>query len=465
MKLTFLGANETVTGSMTLLEANNSKILIDTGLFQGHRELEKLNYSNFPFNPQEIDHIVVTHAHLDHIGRLPLLVRNGFRGEIHATPATLDIARIMLLDAQKVMEEEAEHQTKRGLRRGEEPVIPLYDLEDVFMTIRLFSKGERYGEQFSLGEGIQAVFRDAGHILGSSFLSLSIREDNKDKNLIFSGDLGNYDKPIVRNPEPPHLYDPIWVQIESTYGDRLHKSIKESIAEFKEAILDTFERGGNVVIPTFALERAQDILYYLREFYESGELPKCHIFLDSPLAISATHIFRIHPECYDDETKELFREHRDPFQIPYLQFTRTAAASRKINEIKRKAIIMAGSGMCTGGRVKHHLKHNLWRKESSVIFVGYQAKGTLGREIVDGAEEVTIYGETVAVKAKIYIISGFSSHADQQGLMDWLQRIKGEPTVGIVHGEPDSQSALQKRIEGELKLKTIIPKYEQSIVI
>lgn len=465
MKLTFLGAAETVTGSMTLLEANGAKILIDAGMFQGEHELEEQNLDSLPLSPKEIDHIVLTHSHLDHVGRLPLLVKNGFKGEIHATPATLDIARIILFDSQKVMEEEAEHLTRRKLRRGGEPVEPLYSTEDVFLTTALFGKGENYGEHFSLGGGISGVFRDAGHILGSAFLSLVVKENGAEKHLIFSGDLGNYDKPIVRDPEPPHLEDPIWTQIESTYGDRLHKSIKESVNELREAITDTFKAGGNVVIPSFALERAQDILYYLREFYEAGELPKCNVFLDSPLAISATNIFRMHKECYDEEAHELFREHKDPFQFPYLEFTRTVAASRKINEIKKNAIIIAGSGMCTGGRVKHHLKHNLWRKESSVIFVGFQAKGTLGRKIINGAEEVTIYGEPIAVKAKIYTINGFSSHADQQGLMGWLSRIKGNPTVGIVHGEPEAQEVLQKKIKEELGFKTKIPKYEETIEI
>jgi len=461
IKIKFLGATGTVTGSMYLFDVDGRKFLLESGLFQGPRELEERNYREFNFDPAEIEYIILTHGHLDHIGILPRLVREGFTGEIVTTPATRDIASIMLIDAAKIQEEEAYSISKRNMRKGLPPVAPLYDSGDAVLTLRHFTKMVNYGETFTIFDSVKVTFRDAGHILGSSFIEMEFENGKK---LVFSGDLGNYNKPIVRDPDSPVMKDADFVIMETTYGNREHRSIEESVAELREAIIDTFERGGNVIIPSFALERAQDILYYLREFYEEGSLPEgVQVFLDSPLAISATHIFRAHPECFDDETRELIKRHRDPFSFPGLKFTRSVEESKKINNIKSGAIIIAGSGMCTGGRIKHHLKHNLWREEASVVFVGYQARGTLGRDIVDGKEKVTIYGEEVRVRARVYTINGFSSHAGRDGLLNWALKFEN-PEFFLVHGEHESQEAFASLLR-EHKRSVTIPGYGEEITI
>ncbi len=455
VKIKFLGAAGTVTGSMYLFDVDGRKFLLESGMFQGEHEIEERNYNEFPFDPAEIEYVIITHGHLDHLGLVPKLVAEGFNGEIITTPATRDIASIMLLDAAKLQEEEAYALSKRNERRGLPPVEPLYDVSDAVMSLSKFTKIVHYSRPLTLFDSIEITFRDAGHILGSAFVEMNFKNGPK---FVFSGDLGNYNKPIVRDPDAPVMKDADYVMMETTYGDRVHKSVEESVRELKEAIQDTFERGGNVIIPSFALERAQDILYFLREFYEQGELPKgTKVFLDSPLAISATRIFKAHPECYDDEARELLKEHKDPFTFPGLRFTRSVEESKKINDIKSGAIIIAGSGMCTGGRVKHHLKHNLWRKESSVVFVGYQARGTLGRKIIEGHESVIIYGEEVKVRAKVYTINGFSSHAGKDGLLDWARKFD-DPTFVLVHGEPESREAFAKSLEAERK-RTFIPEY------
>jgi len=459
MKIKVLGAAKTVTGSCYLMEYENKKILVDCGMFQGHDE--RLNYEPFGFEPAELDMVLLTHAHLDHSGRLPKLVREGFEGRILSTSATLDLARIMLLDAAKLQEEEAETTSRRNLRRGMEPVEPLYDVSDAIETISFFGPGVQYDTRMEIYPGLYVTFRDAGHILGSSFLEI----EADGKKLIFSGDLGNRDKPIVRDPESPKLHDVDHIFIESTYGNRLHKSIEESKHELLNAIKDTFERGGNVIIPSFAIERAQDLLYFIREFKEIGEISKdTKVFLDSPLAIQATKIFRAHRECFDNEANELLKQHKDPFNFPGLVITRNVEASKEINKIKSGAIIIAGSGMCTGGRIKHHLKHNLWREECSVVFVGFQAKGTLGREIVDGKDEVEIYGERIKVRAKIYTINGFSAHADRDILLDWLDKTNPRGVVHPVHGEEETINIFEKSIN-ELGYKTHVPNLGETIEI
>ena len=459
MKIKVLGAAKTVTGSCYLIEYQDKKILVDCGMFQGHDE--HLNYEPFGFEPSELDMVFLTHAHLDHSGRLPKLVREGFEGRILSTSATLDLARIMLLDAAKLQEEEAETTSRRNLRRGMEPVELLYDVGDAIETISFFGPGVKYDTRLEIYPGLYVTFRDAGHILGSSFLEI----EADGKRLIFSGDLGNRDKPIVRDPESPKLHDVDHIFIESTYGNRLHKSIEESKHELLNAIKDTFERGGNVIIPSFAIERAQDLLYFIREFKETGEISRdTKVFLDSPLAIQATKIFRAHRECFDDEANELLKQHKDPFNFPGLVITRNVEASKEINKIESGAIIIAGSGMCTGGRVKHHLKHNLWREECSVIFVGFQAKGTLGREIVDGKDEVEIYGERIKVRAKIYTINGFSAHADRDILLDWLAKTNPRGVVHPVHGEEETINIFEKSIN-ELGYKTYVPNLAETIEI
>jgi metallo-beta-lactamase family protein len=460
MEISFLGACGTVTGSMYLVTTDKKrKILVDSGIFQG--EWEDLNHSSFPFDPYEIDYVILTHAHLDHIGRLPKLVKEGFEGKILGTPATLDLARIILMDAAKLQSEEFETQKKRNDRKGIETREPLYTLEDAIATMSYFKPISGYDKEIEILEGVTITWRDAGHILGSAFLEMTI-DGHK---LVFSGDLGNRNKPIIRDPESIKMKDAELIVVESTYGSRLHKSIEESKEEFLNALKETLPKG-NVVIPSFAIERAQDLLYYIREFKEEGLLSKdVKVFLDSPLAISATNIFRAHKECFDDEARELLKQKRDLFSFPNLFFTRSKEASMEINNIKSGAIIIAGSGMCTGGRIKHHLKHNLWREECAVIFVGYQAAGTLGRRIVDGEEEVEIYGETVKVSAKIYTINGFSAHADQQEILDWVSSVDKNTKVVVTHGEEVERDALAEKLK-ELGFNEILkPKLKDVITL
>ena len=439
MKLSFHGADQGVTGSCHMVECAGKRILIDCGLYQGGRELDEENTNAFGFDPAAIDYLLLTHAHLDHCGRIPLLASRGFQGEIITTAASRELARLVMLDSAHLNEEEARYRNRRAGRneRQHDAAVPLYTVLDALNALEFFGRSAHYGQPLALAPGIQATFFDAGHILGSASVLLELEERGKHHRLLFSGDLGLSGRPILRDPTPPPKADA--VIMETTYGDRQHKQLSPSIEELYQAINDTLRRGGNVVIPTFALERAQEILYYLREGVENRELPaSIPVFLDSPMAISATEIFRRHPECYDEETRELFRAGRDPFQLPELRFTRETAESMAINRIRGGAVIMAGSGMCTGGRVRHHLKHNLGRQDCSIVFVGYAAEGTLARRIVDGAKTVHIFGDAFPVNAHIHTIGGFSAHAGQTELLDWHRHTGDPETTYLVHGEPNS---------------------------
>jgi len=423
------GASREVTGSCHQVECGSRSLLIDCGMFQGGKEADRANEAPFGFDPSRIDALLLTHAHLDHCGRLPLLVRRGFRGRIFATAATIDLARIILLDAAGLQEEDAKRERCRGRRHGGKDAQPLFTLDDVFRTLDYFSP-VAYGRAVDVAPGFRARFVDAGHILGSASIMLDVL--GGEKTILFSGDIGGSGHPLLRDatPAPPADY----VVMETTYGDRLHRPLEQSVAELYEAINTTLERGGNVIIPTFALERAQEVLYYLKRGRETGELPKrMSIFLDSPMAISATETFRRHPECFGQAFLTALRE-GDPFDIPGLHFTRDTSESMAINQIKSGAVILAGSGMCTGGRVRHHLKHNLWCEKSSIVFVGYAAEGTLARRIIDGAHEVRIFDEAIQVRAGIWTINGFSAHADQRGLLAWLGSHPRRQVL-LVHGE------------------------------
>ena len=444
MKLSFHGAARSVTGSCHLLEAAGRRILVDCGLIQGSRDTEEENEAAFGFEPGAIDIVLLTHAHLDHCGRLPLLVKRGFRGEIIATPATRDLARLILLDAAHLQEEDARRRQRRGHRHGKGEVeAPLYTLLDVFDTLDHFGRHAEYGAVIELAPGLHVRFFDAGHILGSASVLIEIEDEAR--RLLFSGDLGNAGRPLLAPPSTPAAAD--IVVMESTYGDRLHRPYPASVEELYEAIAATFQRGGNVIIPTFALERAQEILFALRQGIERSCLPpSMSVFLDSPLAIGATEIFRRYPRLYSAEVAGLFSHNRDPFSFAGLHFVRETADSIAINRVTGGAVIMAGSGMCTGGRVRHHLRHNLWRPEASIVFIGFAAQGTLARRIIDGAPEITLFGEPVAVRAQVHTINGFSAHADQQELIDWHAHIAGVQQTFLVHGEEAAMSALAEKL-------------------
>ena len=414
--------------------------MIDCGLYQGSRELDEENGEPFGFDAASIDYVLLTHAHLDHCGRLPLLTKRGFRGEIITTSASRELTRLVLLDAAYLMEEAARHRARwggQGDTKGDTKQ-PLYSTLDALNCLDNFGRTATYAEVLEVAPGVSATFIDAGHILGSACIFLQLSETGHSTSVLFSGDLGNAGRLLLRSPAtPPHAVN---VVMETTYGDRLHKPLGPSIDELFEAITATFKRGGNVIIPTFAVERAQELLYFLNEGIGKGRLAKSTpVFLDSPMAISATEIFHRHPECFEPATARLFQDGHDPLGLPGLHFTREAAESVALNNIHGGAIIMAGSGMCTGGRVRHHLQHNLDRANSAIVFVGYAATGTLARRIIDGAKQVKIFGEDVPVRARIYTINGFSAHADQAELLAW-QKQTGAKRTFLVHGEENSMN-------------------------
>ncbi len=451
MKLSFHGADRGVTGSCHLIECAGRRILIDCGMYQGGREMEQENAASFGFEPADIDYVLLTHAHLDHCGRLPLLAERGFSGEIVATAATRELARLVMLDAAHVHEEDARHWAHgHGHDRRAHSAEPLYSVADAFRVQGLFRRTAIYDQPVELAQGIRATFLDAGHILGSASILLELEEQGRRRSVLFSGDLGNAGRPMLRDPVTPQHADV--VVMETTYGDRLHKAYGPSVQEFYQAITDTFKRGGNVLIPAFALERAQEILYLLREAIENGTLHRStRVFLDSPMAISATEIFERHTECYDAATAKLFRDGRDPFSLPRLYFTRSTAESIEINSIAGGAVILAGSGMCTGGRILDHLRHNLGREECSVIFVGYAAAGTLARRLIDGEKEVWVRGEEMPVRARIHTINSFSAHADQAELLAWHKRI-GATRTFLVHGEEEAMSRFAPLLNGKVEM-------------
>jgi metallo-beta-lactamase family protein len=449
VKISFHGADHGVTGSCHLIECAGRRVLIDCGMYQGGRELEEENGEPFGFDPRQIDYVLLTHAHLDHCGRLPLLVKRGFKGEIITTAATRELARLVMLDAAHLQEEEARHRNHGHAHHGKhsQERTSLYSILDAFYTLDFFGRSAAYEQPLDIAPGIRATFLDAGHILGSASILLEIEENGKRRSVLFSGDLGNAGRPLLRDPVTPRMADV--VVMETTYGDRLHKPFAPSLEEFYAAIAGTFRRGGNVIIPTFALERAQEILYFLRDGVEQGRLPRTlQVFLDSPMAISATEIFEHHPECYEPETAALFHAGRDPFHLQGLRFTRETPDSMEINHIAGGAVIMAGAGMCTGGRIRHHLQHNLGRPECSVVFVGYAASGTLARRLIDGAREVRIYGEPVPVRAQIHTINSFSAHADQAELLAWHRKIGGAKRTFLVHGDEQVMTRFAALLEG-----------------
>ncbi|MDD5763782.1 MAG: MBL fold metallo-hydrolase [Candidatus Bipolaricaulis anaerobius] len=440
MKLTFAGAAGTVTGSCFHLEVGDLRILIDCGMFQGPPELEARNTAPFPFDPKGVDWLVLTHGHLDHLGLVPRLFREGFRGRGICTRPTRDIAHAMLMDAARIQEEEGED--------------ALYTAADALASLDLFGTQLEYGEEIALNGDVRLRFHDAGHILGAAFVELHA----EGKTVVFSGDLGNRGKPLVEDPSYPPKAD--IVVLESTYGNREHPPLEASVAELRDAIVDALAAGGNVVIPSFALERTQEVLYLLFRLWQERRIPSCPIYLDSPLATQATRIFERYSERFPAPARRLFQRREDPFDFELLEYTLTRQASKKIGE-DSGAIIIAGSGMCTGGRVLYHLRDNLPRPESALVFVGYQAMGTLGREIADGASRVEILGSIVPVRASVHKIEGLSAHADLPILVDWT--LHADPReVFLVHGEPPAFDSLAARL-GSAGCRTHIADWHETV--
>jgi metallo-beta-lactamase family protein len=468
MKITFLGAAKTVTGSCYLIETRNSKFLIDCGMFQGHANENALNEEAFPFTPSDIDFMLLSHSHIDHSGRIPKLYIDGFKGEIIATKATTELCAIMLPDCGHIQEFENEWVNRKRQRAGKPPVPPLYTYQDAIDCIKLF-KSIRYGEVIKVNDEVRVRFNDAGHVLGSSILEIWINENGEELKVVFSGDLGNKDIPILRDPEIIESAD--YLIIESTYGNRLHLDNKNKAEKLVDIINETIEKGGNVIIPSFAVGRTQEIIYELhkqRDKYKSKiqKLFKTPVFIDSPLAISATEIFRRNLDCYDEEARAYIENGDNPLEFPELQFTKTPDESRALNERHDNIIIISASGMCEAGRIKHHLKHNLWKKESTILFVGYQAMGTLGRKLVDGVKKVKIFGEEISVNARIEMIEGFSGHADKDGLMEWISKFNRKPKkIFIVHGEEEGMNEFSQSINEKFNIETLIPGKGDSFVI
>ncbi|WHH59497.1 MBL fold metallo-hydrolase [Petroclostridium sp. X23] len=460
MNITFLGAAKTVTGSCYYLEVNDKKLLIDCGMFQGHDGDRDLNFEPFPFDTSELDYVLLTHAHIDHSGRIPKLYKDGFRNKIIATKATVELCEIMLPDSGHIQETEYEWINRKRLRAGKKPIDPLYTYQDAVDCIECFEK-VKYDEYVRLPGNITVRFSDAGHILGSSILEIWVNENGQEIKLVFSGDLGNRNIPILRDPTIIESAD--YLFIESTYGNRLHKKSDEKISDFVNIIIETIEKGGNVVIPSFAVGRTQEVIYELhkqlsRYDEKIKKLFNIPVYVDSPLAISATEVFRNNLDCYDEEAREYIKNGDNPLDFPTLQFTKTAQESKELNEKDEKMIVISASGMCEAGRIKHHLKHNLWRPESTILFVGYQAQGTLGRRILEGAKKVRIFGEEISIHARIESIESFSGHADQKGLLDWLSGFSGKPKkIFIVHGEEEAQKVLSDKIKDQFNIECIIP--------
>ena len=460
-----MGAAQNVTGSRYLVEANNASFLVDCGLYQ-ERELRARNWSAFPIPAEAIDAILLTHAHLDHCGWLPKLVREGFRGRIYCTGATSEIAQIMLMDSAHIQQEDARLKRRRHEREGRKgpyPELPLYTEDDARACFPLLSP-IRYEESIHVGDGVTATFSEAGHILGSSMITVVVSRNREKRTLLFSGDVGRWNKPILRDPTV--FDDADYVLVESTYGDRLHESSETISTKLTNVINSTVKAGGNIIVPSFALERSQEVLYYLNQLLIENQIPHLMVFVDSPMAVSITKVFEDHPELFDEEMTELVQERKSPFDFPGLSMVRTVEESKAINTITGSVMVIAGSGMCTGGRIKHHLLRNISRPESTILFVGYQAIGTLGRQIVEGAKEVRILGQEHPIRARVAQIDGFSAHADSSELFRWLSGLKKPPRhVFVTHGEPEPAMHFANFLREKTGWEISVPSYSEEATL
>jgi len=443
--LKFLGAIQQVTGSCYLVETEQGEILLDCGMYQGELRPEKIPEKIFNFDPKSIDAIILSHAHLDHSGLLPRMTREGYRGPVFVTEPTRDLLEVMLKDAAFLQEKDIEWENKWRARAGKELIEPLYDIKDVKNVLGLLT-AIGYNQRTPVISGIEVRFRDAGHIIGSAIVELWVNEKGNNKKIVFSGDLGNHSSPLLRDPEIIETADILLM--ESTYGDRDHQNADKTLEEFKQVLDAAIDSGGNTFIPSFAVGRTQDLLYHLGRFYRNGALKQQKVFLDSPMATNVSEIYARHSDLYNEEDPEFNKAILIGWEnwLPILTYTCTTRESMALNNIKSGAIIIAGSGMCTGGRIRHHFKHNLWRKQNHIIFAGFQARGTLGRTLVDGAKQVKFMGQEFAVKAKVHTLGGFSAHAGQSQLLDWAGRFqKKRPHLYLVHGELDKMLALQNK--------------------
>lgn len=471
MKITFLGAAKTVTGSNFLVEAAEKKFLVDCGMYQGKVTEEFENSDPFLYDVNSIDFMLLTHAHIDHSGRIPKLYNEGFRGNIYATKATCDLCGIMLPDSGHIQEVEVVWKNKKRIRQGEKALPPLYTAEDAYKCLEIF-KPVDYDDIVEIDDNISVRFNDAGHMLGSSIIEVWVTEDGKTKKIVFTGDLGNNDLPLLDSPTMISNAD--YLVMESTYGNRLHIRNDDKAKMFLDIVSETLDNGGRVIIPSFAVGRTQEILYEIdklkEEFGQDEEfarkyetLMKVPVYVDSPLAISATEVFKKNVDLFEDEIQEKIKRGDNPLEFNGLQFTQTAEESKALNQDTRPAIILSASGMCDVGRIKHHLKHNLWNPKSTILFVGYQAPGTLGRSIVEGAKKVKIFGEEIAVNARVEYIEGYSGHADQTWLLNFIYSFTNPPKhVFLVHGEPEGQLELKEKIEQTSECKVIIPNFGDS---
>lgn len=456
------GAAETVTGSCHFLQLKQGpQILVDCGMFQG--SAEKRTSEGFGFDPKEADILLITHAHLDHVGRIPKLLMDGFDGRIIALRPTMELAEVVLLDSAKIAEEDYATALKKARRHGDEDQVkkPLYTNEDVRAVFDSNIQYAEYGKPITLAQDVQVTFRNAGHILGSATLQIDFKEQGQSKTVVFSGDLGNSNDLVMPYPELIKQTDALY--IESTYGDRNHRSIDASIEEFREVVISTLNNQGNIIIPSFAIERTQELLVLIKQMYYDNVLPPCKVFLDSPMAIKATKIYDRYHRSLNPAAQALFAKDGSVFDFPALSYSLTGADSMAINEEESGCIIIAGSGMCNGGRILHHFKHRLWNERNSVLFVGFQAEGTLGRLLVEGAEEIRIYHEKIKVKAKICMINGFSAHADQTELLNWMSEFGKLDKVFLIHGEPDKQVIFKQAIEDKLQKTVHIVKFAEKV--
>lgn len=458
------GGAETVTGSCHFLQLKNGpKIMVDCGYFQGTDE--KLAFEPFDFDPKKVDILLITHAHLDHIGRIPKLVKEGFDGRVIALRATMELAEVVLIDSAKIAEEDFKTALRKAKRSGEEKQLrpPIYSIDDAKAVFDLNIQYTSYNKAIQLVPGVKVTFRNAGHILGSATIQIDFVEEGHTKSVVFSGDLGAHKDLIM--PAPTFVKQADALYIESTYGDRNHRGLKESVDEFKEIIINTLKNQGNVLIPSFAIERTQEILLLLKQMYYDRELPVCKVFLDSPMAIRATQIYSNYHSELNASANKLLQRDGTVFDFPYLQYSLKEHDSMLINKEESGCIIIAGSGMCTGGRILHHFKHRLWDARNSVLFVGYQVQGTQGRQMIDGIEFISLYHEKIQVNAQIHMINGFSAHADQSDLLAWMAEFEKLDKVFLIHGEPDKQAIFKQAVEEQLHKPAHIVEYGEQVYI